>query len=211
MGRNLCANISGQTSSHYAGWSSIIDTITNLLEADPAAEQAFKLTGISGAGRTMTITTIERRMEENDQWVVVGLSSENNIIKDLVANLYNKIPFLSDYVNAELNLSKFGVGLNNSTKNPVASLDYALKKILFKIKSEEKKLLVTIKDAKNTTALVDFIQEFQMLIREDLPIYLIVAGSKESIAEIENMDGITFFLRALEFEITPPKKNVELY
>ena len=51
--------------------------------------------------------------------------------------------------------------------------------------------------------MIDFVQEFQILIREELPIYLIVAGLYEDIESIENTDGLTFFLRATKYEMTP--------
>lgn len=193
----------GRIPTHYINRSLIIDTIIDILEADPVEEQAFKLTGIRGTGKTVTMTAIERRMKENDAWIVVGLRSNSNITEDLVANLYSSVSFLTDFINAELNLSKFGIGLNLSSKSPVASLDYALKRILSEIKRRGKKILVTIDEARKTDAMVDFIQEFQLLIREDYPIYLIAAGLYEDIEDIENTDGLTFFLRATAYEMTP--------
>ena len=42
----------------------------------------------------------------------------------------------------------------------------------------------------------DYVQEFQLLIRQDLPIYLIVAGLYDDIENLENAKHLTFFLRA---------------
>lgn len=50
--------------------------------------------------------------------------------------------------------------------------------------------------------MIDFIQEFQILIREELPIYVIVAGLYEDIDSLENAEGLTFFLRATRCEMT---------
>lgn len=203
MERNPYEISFGRIPTHSINRFLIVDHIIEILEADPVEEQAFKLTGIRGTGKTVTMTAIERRMRENDQWIVVGLRSNSNIMEDLVANLYNRDSFLTDFINAELNLSKFGIGLNISSKNPVASLDYALKRILLEVKKRGKKVLVTIDEARKTDAMVDFIQEFQLLIREDLPIYLIIAGLYEDIEDIENTDGLTFFLRAAAYKMTP--------
>ena len=41
------------------------------------------------------------------------------------------------------------------------------------------------------------------MIREDFPIYLIVAGLYEDIEDIETTDGLTFFLRASKYEMKP--------
>lgn len=203
MERNPYVISFGRIPTHYINRSLIIDNIIEILEADPVEEQAFKLTGIRGTGKTVTMTAIERRMRENEHWIVIGLRSNSNLTEDLIANLYSSVPFLTDFVNAELNLSRFGIGLNISSKSPVASLDYALKRILTEIKKKGKKILVTIDEARKTDAMVDFIQEFQLLIREDFPIYLIAAGLYEDIEDIENTDGLTFFLRAATYEMTP--------
>lgn len=39
-----------------------------------------------------------------------------------------------------------------------------------------------------------------MLIRQDLPIYLIVAGLYDDIENLENAKHLTFFLRAEKYE-----------
>ncbi|MGN0337425.1 MAG: hypothetical protein ACI4EE_08030 [Lachnospiraceae bacterium] len=202
-GRNPYVISFGRIPTQYINRSLLIDNIVEILEADPVEEQALKLTGIRGTGKTVTMTAVERRMRENDDWIVVGLKSNSNITEDLIANLYSSVGFLTDFMNAELNLSKFGIGLNIKSKSPVASLDYALKRILSEIKKKGKRILVTIDEARKTEAMIDFIQEFQLLIREEYPIYLLAAGLYEDIEQIENADGLTFFLRATSFEMTP--------
>ena len=154
-GRNPYVISFGRIPTQYINRSLLIDNIVEILEADPVEEQALKLTGIRGTGKTVTMTAIERRMRENDDWIVVGLKSNSNITEDLIANLYSSISFLTDFMNAELNLSKFGIGLNIKSKSPVASLDYALKRILAEIKKKGKRILVTIDEARKTDAMVD--------------------------------------------------------
>lgn len=193
----------GRIPNQYINRTLLIDSITETLESDIVEEQAFKLTGIRGTGKTVTLTAIERKMRENKDWIVVGLKSNSNITEDLVGNLYNAVPFITAFMDAELNLIKFGIGLNISKNSPVASLDFALKKILEEIKKHGKRVLVTIDEARKTEAMIDFIQEYQILIREELPIYVIAAGLYEDIESLENADGLTFFLRATKCEMTP--------
>ena len=78
------------------------------------------------------------------------------IIKEIVANLYGTVPFLSSFIDANLNLSAFGIGLNISKKGPDVSTDVILKKILTEVKSKNKKVLVVIDEARKTKELVDF-------------------------------------------------------
>ncbi len=191
----------GKIPNRFISRRILIDSIIEALNGDD--EQAFKLTGIRGTGKTVTLTAIEKELRKDDDWIVIGLRSDSDIIRELVAALYSSVPFLSSFIDANINLSLFGIGISLSKIRPVASIDYALKVILHEIKKRNKRLLVTIDEARKTHGMTNFIQEFQLLIREELPIYLIIAGLYEDIESIENTDGLTFFLRAAKYEMTP--------
>lgn len=193
----------GKVPAKYLSRASIIDSIIEALESDEPDEQAFKLTGIRGTGKTVTLTSIEKHFAEDKDWVVIGIRSDSDIISELVARLYSSVPVLTKFVDTQLNLSAFGIGLNISKKSPVASIDYALEVLLGQLKKHGKRLLVTIDEARNTKGIIDFIQEFQILIRKDLPLYTVLAGLYQDIESLENTDGLTFFLRATKFEMTP--------
>ena len=193
----------GRIPTQYISRSVLISDIIDALESDIIEEQAYKLTGVRGTGKTVTLTEIEKKIRENGNWIVVGVKSNGNIIEDIIANLYSSVPFLTSFVDANLNLTKFGIGLNLSNKSPVASLDYALKTILREVDRKGMRVLITIDEARKTKHMVDFIQEFQILIREELPVFLIAAGLYEDVESIENAEGLTFFLRAAKYEMTP--------
>ena len=181
-------------------------TVTDILDTineDVPTEMAFKLTGIRGAGKTVTLSEIERELRDDNDWIVVDLKSGGDIIGDLVSELYSRESFITKYVDTNLNLSAFGIGLKVSKKSPVSSIDVALRKLLEEIHKKKKKVLVVIDELRKTDAVIDFIQEFQILIRAELPIFLIVAGLYEDIESVENTDGLTFFLRAENIEMTP--------
>ncbi len=201
--RNPYAISFGRIPNQYISRSLLIDDIIDTLNSDIVEEQAFKITGIRGTGKTVTLTTIEKQLREDDNWIVVDLKPDSDIVNDLVANLYTNIPFITKFVDANLNLSAFGIGVNLSKKSPAASLDVALDKLMSEVARKKKRVLIVIDEARKTDSLIDFIQEFQILIRKDYPIYLIVAGLYEDIESLENTDGLTFFLRATKCEMTP--------
>ncbi len=193
----------GRIPNQYISRSLLIEDIIDILNADPVEEQAFKLTGIRGTGKTVTLTSIEKELKDDDRWIIVDLKSNSEISKELVANLYGEVPFLTSFIDTNLNLSAFGIGINIDKKSPVVSMDVILKKILTEVQKKGKKVLVIIDEARKTDELIDFIQEFQILIRNELPIYFIAAGLYEDIESLENADGLTFFLRAAKYEMKP--------
>ena len=193
----------GRIPNQYISRSLLIEDIIDILNANPVEEQAFKLTGIRGTGKTVTLTSIEKVLKDDKQWIIIDVKSNSDVSKELVASLYSEVPFLTTFVDTNMNLSAFGIGINIDKKSPVTSMDVVLKKILAEVKKKKKKVLVVIDEARKTEELVDFIQEFQILIRNELPIYLIAAGLYDDIESLENADGLTFFLRAAKFEMKP--------
>ena len=88
----------GRIPSQYISRSLMIEDIIDILNSEPVEEQAFKLTGIRGTGKTVTLTAIERELKEDDKWIIVDLKSNSDISKELVANLYGEVPFLTSFI-----------------------------------------------------------------------------------------------------------------
>lgn len=193
----------GKIPNQYITRTTIIDSIIETFNDVEPDEQAFKLTGIRGTGKTVTLTSIEKTFREDEDWIVLGLRPDTDILLDLVSNLYSSVPTITKFIDANLNLSAFGIGLNISKKSPTTSIDHVLKVLLNEMKKHNKRLLITIDEARKTKGMIDFVQEFQILIREELPIFIVVAGLYEDIEKIENAEGLTFFLRATKYEMTP--------
>ena len=206
--RNPYAITFGRIPNRFIGRDVLIDDIIETLESDIVEGQAFKITGIRGTGKTVTLTAIEKTLRQNDQWIIVDLRPGGNLIDDLVSALYAESPFLREYIDTNLNLSALGIGIEISRHKPTITADTALKRLLSEAAKHKKRVLVVIDEVHHTPALVDFIQQFQIFIREELPIYLIVAGLYEDIKCIENTDGLTFFLRAEKYEMTPLNTTV---
>ena len=57
---------------------------------------------------------------------------------------------MTSFIDANLNLSAFGIGLNLEKKSPVTSTDVILKKILTEVRKKKKKVLVVIDEARKT-------------------------------------------------------------
>ena len=142
----------GKIPTQFISRSSIIDSITDALDSENPDEQAFKLTGIRGTGKTVTLTAIERYFRERDDWIVIGVRPDAEIMTDIVSNLYSAVPALTKFIDANLNLSAFGIGLNLSKKSPATSMDYVLKTLLKELSKNDNLKDYLEKSSKNELA-----------------------------------------------------------
>lgn len=71
---------------------------------------------------------------------------------------------------------------------------------------KDKKVLITIDDVKRDKYMRTFASQFQIFLREDYPLYLIMTGLAENIFEIQNDPALTFLLRSPKIEMEPLSK-----
>ena len=95
-----------------------------------------------------------------------------------------------------LNLSFFGIGINIEKSVPVADIDTALQRMLEILKKKNKRILVSIDEITSNGNIRKFCQAFQIYIRKELPIYLLMTGLFDNIQKLENEKNLTFLYRA---------------
>ena len=193
----------GRVPLQYISRDILIDEIVDELLSEEVQNNCFMLTGTRGSGKTVTMTAIERKMESFDDWIVIRLNPTRSMLDGLVAKLYDSGDFLTKFINKSVNLSKFGIGVDISQNPPVADIESALEIILREIKKRDKRLLVTVDEVSNTEFMREFVSALQILIREELPIFLIMAGLYENIRNLEDEKNLTFLYRTPKYEMEP--------
>ncbi len=203
MERNPFVINFGKVPSQYISRELIIDEITQEMIDEDAQNNCFMLTGTRGSGKTVTMTAIEQRILESEDWIVIRLNAERNMLESLVGKLYDSREFMTKFVDANLNLTKFGIGLNLESKSPVADIESALEIMLKELKKKNRKLLVSVDEVSNTASMREFASSFQIMIREDLPIFLLMAGLYQNISDLKNEKNMTFLYRTPQYEMEP--------
>ena len=66
-----------------------------------------------------------------------------------------------------------------------------------------KRLLITIDEVTNSENIKIFTSSFQIFLREDYPIFLLMTGLYENIYELQNDKALTFLYRAPKLILEP--------
>lgn len=168
---------------------------------DPPSQQIFMITGVRGSGKTVLMTNITKTIREYDDWIVAELNPELDLLKGLAARLSSSRELTAIFREAQMNLSLPGIGIEFSAASPMIDLHTELEEMLLAIKKRGKKLLVTIDEASDTKFMREFAGAFQIFVRGDLPIFLLMTGLHENIYELQNEKNLTFLYRAPKIEL----------
>lgn len=171
--------------------------------SEPSEQQIYMITGIRGCGKTVFMTDVSKEIAKEKDWVVVELNSQQDLMTDLAATLGSENNLAKMFKSASINLSLFGIGLEVKDSVPVSSIQVALEKMLESLKKHKKKVLICIDEVTVTEHMKTFAGAFQIFVRKDLPVYLLMTGLYENINSLQNEKSLTFLYRAPKIELKP--------
>lgn len=177
------------------------DTIVNSFVNDEI--NIYMATGVRGAGKTAFMSNIKNYFRELAEWLVVEIGTEKDMVSSLVAKLNSKDSLSTLFKNAKINLSFLGFGVEISGTAPIMDYEVALSKMLATIKKHKKKLLVTVDEVVDNQYMREFATTFQILLRDNLPIYLMMTGLYNNIDDLQNERNMTFLHRAPKIHLNP--------
>lgn len=194
FGKRPIQYISRITQTNY-----IIDNFT----AEIPSNQIFMITGVRGSGKTVMMTGIAEEMRKKKDWIVLELNPTRDILQSLAAQIYS-LPDMHDrFIKAKLDFSAFGLGVSIENAIPVTDIENVIERMLEQIKKEEKHLLITIDEVVNSEYIKVFASSFQIFLRRDYPIFLLMTGLYENLYELQNDKSLTFLYRAPKIILEP--------
>ena len=165
--------------------------------------QVYMITGVRGTGKTVFLTDSAGYFKKEKNWIVVNISSDGDILEKIVASLAAEKTLARIFQNASINLSFFGVGLEGSGAPKINNPEIALKKMLESLQRHNKRVLIAIDEVIKSKEMVAFASAFQLYIRDDLPVFLLMNGLAENIEELQNVKNLTFLYRAPKLIMEP--------
>ena len=161
------------------------------------------VTGIRGCGKTVFITQIANRLREKKEWIVVNLNPQRELLTALAAKLNSDQMLSKIFKEAEINLQAFGFGVGIKGAPPITDIEEALTRMLRSIQKHKKRVLVTIDEVTNSRDIRIFTSAFQIFLREELPVFLLMTGLYNHIDRLRNAEGMTFLERAPRTVLSP--------
>ncbi len=172
-------------------------------EAVPAVNQIYMVTGVRGSGKTVMMTNIADILSKRDDWIVVELNATRDLLQSLASRLY-AVPRLHDcFLKAKLDFSAFGLGVSIENAAPVTDVEDMVAKMLDQLQKLGKRLLITIDEVVYSEQMKVFASAFQIFMRQEYPIFILMAGLYENIYELQNNKSLTFLYRAPKIILEP--------
>lgn len=165
--------------------------------------QVCMLTGVRGSGKTVALTTIANKLKKYKNWLVVDLNPERDLLNALASELSSNKDIIDYLKNAQINISAFGFGVEISGSNDIKDVTVLLNTILEKLTKENIRVLVTIDEITANHNVKEFVSQFQIFIRKNFNVFLLMTGLYENIYDLQNEKSLTFLYRAPKIELKP--------
>lgn len=177
--------------------------IIDNFNAELPSNQIYMITGVRGSGKTVMMTNISTELSQLSNWITVELNPTRDLLQSLAAKLYG-IPDLHErFLKAKLDFSAFGLGVSIEHAPPITDIEDVLMHMLTHIRKMGKRLLITIDEVTNSENIKIFTSSFQIFLRDDYPIFLLMTGLYENIYELQNDKALTFLYRAPKLILEP--------
>ena len=183
-----------------------IDQTNQILESISStnpAYQAYMITGVRGSGKTVMLTNIIHLLAKQPDWIIIELNPERDMLQSMVSKLCADEELYKLFQRARINLSLFGLGIEIEGKTPETDVEVTLIKMLESIKKQGKKVLIAIDEVSNNEYMRVFASSFQMFVRHDLPVFMVMTGLYENVDDLQNEKTLTFLYRAPKVIMTP--------
>ncbi len=177
-----------------------------ILEAFTSENPEFQvcmLTGVRGSGKTVMMTEISSEIKKDKNWIVTELNPERDMLKTWAAELSNRKDLFQIFKDAKINLSFLGFGIELDSEPPITDIVVALDRMLDQLTRKGKKIMVALDEAVSNQYVREFASQFQIYMRKNYNVFMLMTGLYENIYELQNEKTLTFLYRAPKFAMEP--------
>lgn len=193
----------GKKPVQYVSRISQTNVIVENFRAEEPSNQIYLITGVRGSGKTVMMAGIANEMKKREEWIVVELNPTRDLLQSLAAKLYSLPEMHAHFVQAKLDFSVLGLGVSLENAAPVADIESAIELMLAEVHNRNKRLLITVDEVTNCEFIRVFASSFQIFLRQEYPVFLLMTGLYDKIYNLQNEDSLTFLYRAPKMILEP--------
>lgn len=186
----------GTIPQKYIQRPSDLNLILDEFSAEIPSNHVRIITGVRGSGKTVLLTELGVTLRSRKEWVVVEVNPETDIMDDLVSKLYNLEDVKPMFTNLSVTLGFSGSGVSFANSPVLPTSDVIVEKMLEILKRKGKRLLISLDEAVNNAYVKKFVHSFQILLRKEYPVFLVMTGLSENISNLQDDKSLTFLYRA---------------
>lgn len=193
----------GKKPLQYVSRISQTQKILEQFNALEPSNQIYMITGVRGAGKTVMMTGIANELRGQQEWIVVELNPTRDLLQSLASKLYSLPEMHTHFLQAKIDFTVLGFGVAIENATPITDIENAIELMLGEIQKRNKRLLVSIDEATNSEYMKIFVSAFQIFIRQEYPLFLLMTGLYENIHNLQNEKSLTFLYRAPKMILEP--------
>lgn len=193
----------GKKPLQYVSRISQTQKIIEQFNATEPSNQIYMLTGVRGAGKTVMMTGIANELRAQNEWVVVELNPTRDLLQSLAAKLYSLPEMHTHFLQTKIDFSVLGLDVAIENATPITDIENAIELMLGELRKRKKRLLISIDEVTNSEFMKIFVSAFQIFIRQEHPLFLLMTGLYENIHNLQNDKSLTFLYRAPKMILEP--------
>lgn len=193
----------GREPDRYVAREDAYAQISGTFDSISPSSNCYLIMGVRGIGKTVLLSNILNDYRERSDWVVISLNPGRNLLEMLAAGLYEDAKLQKYFIEASINLSKFGIGLNIKKNPPISDIQIALEKMVKIVNDKGMRILITIDDVTKSNDVISFACAFQDLLSKRMQVYLLMTGLYENIYNLQRDKRCSFLLRAEKVIVGP--------
>ena len=201
MKYNPFSIVFGKEPMMYISSSNQFETIKNNYLSDNPFTTTYLITGVRGCGKTVLLTKTEKFFDNLEDWIVVELNPETDMLEYLASNIYEKCNNKYKFLKKEFSFSFNGVSFSISGEKPVSNVITLIESMLDVLSKKNKKVLICIDDVYSNQYVKTFVQQYQIFIRKDYPLFLLMTGLFENVRNLQNEKSLTFLYRSPQINV----------
>lgn len=190
----------GKMPDNYIERENELNEIVGTFSEENPSIRTYALVGVRGCGKTVALSYIEKRFRGMKDYVVVSLNSDLDLLEQTLEYVSKKS--LMD----ELKVSVSFLGINVEKKESTESISIKIDECLELLTKHHKRVIFAIDEVSNTSNIKKFFQAFNVWLRKDYDVAVVMAGLKKNILSLQKDERVSFLKRAEKMSL----KNLAL-